>query len=112
VEGFESEVSAGAGRYEKRSITMLTTAGSDDEGPEVTFEQIESARSAFAKLTNWRRTSKGSLIREYEGERLTVFWRQGKYCWCIDDGDGPRFSRDRFDTEAAALASLSETLVF
>jgi hypothetical protein len=77
--------------------------------PGVTFRAGQ--RADFA--ARFERSRKGNLWRPYAGWALTIFervTRPGWYSWCIADEDGPRFSREAYEGEEAALDALATYL--
>jgi hypothetical protein len=63
--------------------------------------QWEGFQAAF------KRSSKGNLWCERQGETLTVFKRRdGSYGFSIADAEGPRFSEQSYESEDSALQAL------
>ena len=85
----------------------------DPEAGYVVFSSdgfIASVLAASAEFkAAFKRSHRGNLWRRYEGRTLTVFKREGdgRYAWSIADENGPRFSRESFETEEDALGNLA-----
>jgi hypothetical protein len=80
---------------------------STDSEPDA--EAIEAAFLDFPD--GFRPSRKGGRWRTYDdGERtltLTIFLDKfDRYCWCIADSEGPRFSKTKYDAQEFALSSL------
>jgi hypothetical protein len=55
----------------------------------------------------FRPSKKGHLWCLYDGKTLTVFQDKfGRWCWCIADSEGPRFSPKKYDDQELALCAL------
>jgi hypothetical protein len=66
---------------------------------------IDSGYRAFARA--FKPSERGNMWREMGEHRVTVFRREdGRYSWCVHDGERPRYSRQHYDTEAEALRAL------
>jgi hypothetical protein len=90
----------GRGRSHERQRDMPRM----DADIDLTKIDPEQAFEAFASA--FRVSRRGRFWRVWDGLVLTVFRDKfGRWCWCIADSDGPRFSRSKFsDAECALLA--------
>lgn len=70
---------------------------------------IRTPRQVF--IDGFRRSRKGNLWREYDGETLTVFPSvDGGYVYCRVGPDGKRYSTRDYETEEEALWALWEVV--
>lgn len=70
-----------------------------------------AAWDAIEDLRRWRRNAKGNLVLEWEGQRLTVFSRKGRYFWCRAYEDGEtEFSSQGYRNQNVAVAALAELI--
>jgi hypothetical protein len=61
-----------------------------------------------AFLASFRKSMKGNYWREFRGETLTAFFREGYWHWCVAGPAGRKeFSMGVFDSEKSALRSLA-----
>ena len=65
----------------------------------------------FASPSEWRRSARGNLWREWNGLIVTVFIRRdGWFGWCAANEDGPRYSSRGYELEEDAQFDLWEGL--
>ena len=76
----------------------------ETEERDAEVEARMAERDAFEE--GFRYSRRGNLWREYCGLTLCVYKRQGYYHWSIADSEGPRFGRERFETEEGAIGGL------
>jgi hypothetical protein len=69
-------------------------------------------RQEFTDVRNWRRSRKGNAWRVWEGVTLTVFYREGRYRYSLNDELLPelRFSEGNYDSEEEAVEALADEL--
>lgn len=62
--------------------------------------------------TGFRRSKKGNLWRQYDGQTLSVFPRSDDtFGWCIASGDDDKqFSSRGYETEEEAIEALATEL--
>ncbi len=75
--------------------------------------EIEAVLAAHAEFADgFRRSRRGNLWRNFQGQTVTIFKRTGDdfYGWCIAGGDERRFSSGAYETEADAMDALASEL--
>jgi hypothetical protein len=80
-----------------------------DSEPQPQPTPIADATQAWLDdfISGFRRTRKGSLWREYDDLRLTVYLhRLGGYRWVLSGPDGRRYSKRAWESEEEALSAL------
>lgn len=77
-------------------------------------DDIEAALDvwrAFEEESQWKRSKRGNLWRDWGSARVSIFERDdGFYGWCIADSGEPQFSRGGFKSESAAMNAVGEQL--
>lgn len=73
----------------------------------LTESQVENHLSELIPPSPWKRSSKGSLWRNWLHLRLVVYFRRGQYRWLIDNRrGGVRYSPVGFASEGEARDSV------
>lgn len=62
-------------------------------------------------VAGFHRSQRGNLSRQWNGDTLTVFWRQGAYRYCIFNPEETRYCNAEFQTEDDALVALAKEVM-
>lgn len=76
--------------------------------------QIEAALNEFRQPSAWQRNIRGNISRTWEGNRVTVFFRQRRHWYCINHSDPniePEYSTESYASEDDAIFALAQAVV-
>jgi hypothetical protein len=113
------KISCGLERKERKNAPEVPMALPTEKRPMPRYQinrdrDREAALAARASFeAGFRRSRRGNLWRDWENVTLTIYRRKDAFGfgWCIADGEQPRFSSGRYETEEDALSALGSELL-
>ena len=75
------------------------------------IHSVSDLQGQHSFTAGFRRTRKGGLARDFDGQLLTVFRRPDDlFKYCISGEDGRKFSEGTYDEEGDAICALFEVV--